>query len=92
MMMITRTESRLEFGVGEQKSVSINVDRITCAMLAAERLPCGRVIQALYLTVADGCDPIRIDGSPMELTEVHQYVIETMVSVGAGAAVPRRVH
>ena len=80
MMMITRTESRLEFGLGETKSISIEVDRIVSAMLAAERLPCGRIAQALLLMLDTGGDPIRVDGTPMELNEVHQYVIDTMLS------------
>lgn len=92
MMMITRTESRLEFGIGETKRVSIEVNRIACAMLAAERLPCGRIIQALFLTLDGGGDPIRIDGSPLELGEVHQYVIETMTSLTASAKISGSLH
>ncbi len=92
MMMITRTESRLEFGIGETKCISIEVDRIACAMLAAERLPCGRIAQALFLTLDTGGDPIRIDGSPMELNEVHQYVIDTMQSIGGAARFTGRLN
>jgi len=92
MMMITRTESRLEFGIGETTSISIEVDRIVCAMLAAERLPCGRIAQALFLTLDTGGDPIRVDGSPMELNEVHQYVIETMLGAEGSARFTGRLH
>lgn len=78
MLMITRTESQIEFGVGETKRISIDVARITGAMLAAERAPCGRIFHALLLLCDGGADPFRIEGSLIELAEVHSYVVETM--------------
>ena len=72
MMMITRTETCIEFGLGESKAISIDVARITGAMLAAERAPCGRVLHSLLLLTDRGCDPVRIEGGLLELTEVHQ--------------------
>ena len=92
MMMITRTESRLEFGIGEQTAIAIDVDAITSAMLAAERLPCGRITQALLLTVGAGRDPIRIEGSAMELGEVHRYVVETMLQTAETASLRTCLH
>ena len=80
MMMITRTESRIEFGLGQQKAVSIDVARITGALLAAERAANGRIVHALLLLTDGGSDPVRIEGSAIELSEVHGYVIETMLS------------
>jgi hypothetical protein len=88
MMMITRTESSIEFGLGETKRLSIDVSCINGAMLAAERMPCGRIGHALVLNVAGCADPVRIDGGAIELTEVHSYVVETMLQLGA--AIPRQ--
>ena len=79
MMLITRTESRIEFEIGESQSSSIEVDRLTGVMLVARRAPCGRIFHALMLLVDGDTDPIRIEGSPFELTEIHQYVVETML-------------
>lgn len=79
MMMITRTESRIEFSMAESRKISIDVERITSAMLAAERAPCGRIFHALILSMGAGTDPIRIEGAPIELTEVHSYVVESML-------------
>ena len=80
MMLITRTDSRIEFEIGESRSASIDVDRLTGVMLVAERAPCGRVFHALLLQIDGGGAPLRIEGGPFELTEVHQYVVETMVA------------
>ena len=87
MMMITRTASMIEFGSAESQTIRIDVERITGAMLAAERAPCGRIFHTLILSTGPGIDPIRIEGAPIELTEVHQYVIETMLSIRTPAEV-----
>ena len=79
MMMITRTESQIEFGISESRTASIDIDHLTGVMLVAERAPCGRMCHALVLLLDGGRDPIRIDGNPFELTEVHQYVVESML-------------
>ena len=79
MLMITRTESHIEFAIGETRSLSIDVARLAGCMLAAERTSCGRLHQSMLLLVR-GSDPIRIEGSPYELAQVHQYVVETMLS------------
>ena len=86
MMMITRTESCIEFGIGELKAITVDVARITGAMLAAERAPCGRVFHSLLLLRDRGCDPVRIEGGLLELSEVHRYVVETMVYTGGPVA------
>ena len=80
MMMITRTETRLEVGLQERGIVTIDVDRICGAMLAAERLPCGRLAHSLLLMVGRDADPVRIDGDPAELNEMHAYIVETMLA------------
>jgi hypothetical protein len=81
-MMITRTETSIEFGLGESKRLSIDVSCINGAMLAAERMPCGRICHALVLNVAGSVEPVRIDGGAIELTEVHSYLVETMLQLG----------
>ena len=79
MMLITRTDSRIEFEISESRSASIDVDRLTGVVLVAERAPCGRLLHALMLQLDDGREPIRIDGGQFELTELHSYVVETML-------------
>lgn len=81
MLMITRTESTIELGRADARTIRIDVGYITGAMLAAERAPCGRVRHALLLMTGCGSDPVRIEGSSAELAEVHQYVIETMQAI-----------
>ena len=92
MLMITRTESTIELGRGETRPISIDVGRICSAMLAAERAPCGRIFHALLLMIGSGVDPIRIEGSWLELTEVHQYIVETMRSVAKANQAEFSVH
>ncbi len=92
MMMITRTESHIEFGLGGSRSVSIDVGSITGAMLAAERLPSGRVHHALLLMTGVGSDPIRIEGELLELAEVHCYLVETMIDAGEAETAFASVH
>ena len=77
----------IEFGLGESRTISVDVDAISSAMLSAERAPCGRIFYALLLGTRRGADPIRIEGSPLELAEVHQYVVETMLSIRTAAEV-----
>ena len=79
MMLITRTESHIEFETADRQTRAIDVDQLTGAMLVAERQPDGSISQALMLLASGVTEQIRIEGNPFELLEVHQYVIETML-------------
>ena len=78
MLMITRTDSTIELSRSGAEKVRIDVARVSGVMLAAERMPCGRVCHALLLMTGKGFDPIRVEGAAMELLELHHYVVETM--------------
>ena len=79
MLMITRTDTTIELARAGTVTVCIDVARVSGVMLAAERMPCGRICHALLLMTGKGHDPIRIDGTAAELIELHHYVVETML-------------
>ena len=82
MMSITRTASLIEIALDESRRIAFDTSAIKCAMLTADRLPCGRVVHAVLLAQAAGEAPLRIDGSLAELGVIHQYVMESMMDGG----------
>ncbi|MGE0628580.1 MAG: hypothetical protein AB7O43_12210 [Hyphomicrobiaceae bacterium] len=92
MLIIRRTESQIEFTTGEAKSTLIDTARISSAMLAAERLPCGTILHTLLLTTAIGCDPVRLEGELGELADVYCYLVEAMRASEASCQPRSRLH
>ena len=58
MLMVTRSDSCIEFKLGDDSTIAIDVARLSGAMLAIERMPCGHVRHALVLTVAGRRRPL----------------------------------
>ncbi len=87
MLMVTRTDSVVEVGNADRRFAAFDAGHVTSAMLCVERAACGRIIQALVLAFGDGVQPLRLEGSPMELAAVHQTVAEVMQDSAASRAV-----
>ena len=83
MLSITRTEGAIEVAFDETRRLSVEVGEIDCAMLSAERAPCGRLLHALVLTGGSRWSPVRIEAGVGELGLIHQYVIESMAAAAS---------
>ena len=78
MLMITRTQSRVELDNGDRRLVAFDAADVIQAMLSIERAPCGAVCHVLALTFAGVEPPLRLEGSVAELRELHDVVAEIM--------------
>ena len=93
MMSITRADGLLEVTLERDRHMSIQMTGITGVTLSAEKLPCGRMAHALHLISNCESSPVRLDGSLVELSALHQYVLETMLDTNLDCPVgTARVH
>ncbi len=73
-MIITRTGEMVEFRLGDDRPIQINVSRITSAALTAERAPCGKLALVLVL-IGTAVSAQRIVAGPLQLTAMHARIL-----------------
>lgn len=89
-MIITRTGDVVEFRVGEDKPIRINVSGIASAALSAERGPNGKL--GLVLTLSGSAGPQRIVAGPIALAAMHARIVEVMHETNGPAMPPPCAH